>query len=206
MALLMRRSSDIEAPTLSRIQALEIKVRQARSDGQPHLASVALEQWVAAGREMVVATERLGSWSVGASAQPAASTAPNPKRGMWSTPRSMLGTLGVAGLVLTPRLVGRRKSITTAIISSEEGVGEEQLESWQAASQKMLQKAGRGGESIVYLCRVDKHNERGKVRCDLAMCAAAIASGDQPGRVQLRRRRHQAQAAHRAAQARPDHG
>lgn len=162
MALLMRRSSDIEAPTLSRIQALEIKVEQARSDGQPHLASVALEQWVAAGREMVVDTERLGSWSVGASAQPAASTGLKPKRGMWSTPRSMLGTLGVAGLVLTPRLVGRRKSITTA--TSEEGVGEEQLESWQAASQKMLQKAGRGGESIVYLCRVDKHNERGKVR------------------------------------------
>ena len=172
MALLMRRSSDIEAPTLSRIQALEIKVEQARSDGQPHLASVALEQWVAAGREMVVATERLGSWSVGASAQPAASTGPKPKRGMWSIPRSMLGTIGVAGLVLTPRLVGRRKSITTAI-SSEEGVGEEQLESWQVASQKMLQKAGRGGESIVYLCRVDKHNERGKVR-SISPCASHV--------------------------------
>lgn len=85
---------------------------------------------------------------------------PNPKRGM-------LGTLGVAGLVLTPRLVGRvsrwRTTSATNTIS-EEGVSEEQLESWQAASQKMLQKAGRGGESIVYLCRVDKHNERGKVR------------------------------------------
>ena len=151
---LVRRQSTIEAPSISRsrIEALEIRVEQARSAGQPHLASVALEQWVAAGREMVA-----DSWSV----QPAAaSMGPNPKRGM-------LGTLGVAGLVLTPRLVGRvsrwRTTSATNTIS-EEGVSEEQLESWQAASQKMLQKAGRGGESIVYLCRVDKHNERGKVR------------------------------------------
>ena len=147
------------------LESTETSIEKARAQGQWAQASVELEEWVTAGRQLVDAQLPWVQSSGSAGALQSASANPVPQ------PKVARGVSG--GGLFTPRL-GRVKSSAPSS-ALEDSLSEVQHRERLAAAEKTLKKAGYGSESVSYICSVSKHNEHGKVRA-----LVPPTSGDTP--------------------------
>lgn len=165
------------------METIELSVEKARSKGDYQIASVELENWVAAGRQMLAERMSAGSHCAGPTgpSSAASSTVPAPAR------RQLSRGLSASALAMAPRL-GRGKSSATPSIVEESAEDSPQAEVRLAAAQRMLQKAGHAGEAVLYICLVDKHNERGKVQPRALVLTGVAVYNCDVGCARLKRR------------------